>query len=233
MIIVSLLQNILWIQDHRIHWLFPFHICPNIQWLKWVGTRGNAVPPKAFSVPSKKNSVPAKAISVPAKKTIAFPPKDFAFPPRKCLTTPPLEIGPENSFNYPPSNSQNFIDYPPPSKSGRKTPSTTPPLEFTELHRLPPPLEIGPENSFNYPPSNSRNFIDYLFRLRSWWNALERCLESVPTVKNSHFNHCEYLLVNKQSPSLVHNSRTYNRIYDTRNAPSLPMSVPNFKHTNS
>ena len=76
---------------------------------------------------------------------------------------PPLEIGPENSFNCPPSNSQNFIDYPP-SKSGRKTPSTT-------------------------PPSNSRNFIDYLFRLRSWWNALERCLESVPTVKNSHFNH--------------------------------------------
>ena len=114
-----------------------------------MGTRGNAVPPKAFSVPSKKNSVPTKVISVPAKNTIAFPPKDFAFPPRKFAelqrtssTTPPLEIGPENSFNYPP------------------------PLEFTELHRLPPPLEIGPENSFNYPPpprihSNSRNFIDY------------------------------------------------------------------------
>ena len=34
---------------------------------------------------------------------------------------------------------------------GRKTPPTTPPLEFTELHRL-PPLEIGPENSSNYPP---------------------------------------------------------------------------------
>ena len=116
--------------------------------------------PKAFSVPSKKNSVPAKVISVPAKKTIAFPPKDFAFPPRKCAelhgtssTTPPrnwagkllqlppleftelhqlppLEIGPENSFNYP-SNSQNFIDYPPSKSSGRKTPSTTPP----RIHR--------------------------------------------------------------------------------------------------
>ena len=161
------------------------------QWLKWVGTRGNAVPPKAFSVPSKKNSVPAKAISVPAKKTIAFPPKDFAFPPRKCA-----------EFH----GTSSFIDYPS-WKSGRKTPSTTPPLEFTELHRL-PPLEIGPENSFNYPPPPPRrkllqlpppppleftelhHFIDYLFRLRSWWNALERCLESVPTVKNSHFNHC-------------------------------------------
>ena len=125
----------------------PVHGWPfmglHAQWLKWVGTRGNAVPPKAFSVPSKKNSVPAKAISVPAKKTLAFPPKDFAFPPRKCAelhgtpsttpprnwagkllqlsppriqrtssTTPLLEIGPENSFNYPP-------------------------FEFTELHRLP------------------------------------------------------------------------------------------------
>ena len=131
-----------------------------------MGTRGNAVPPKAFSVPSKKISVPAKAISVPAKKTIAFPPKDFAFPPRKCAelhgtssTTPPrnwagkllqlppleftelhrlppLEIGPENSFNYPPSNSQNFIDYPPPRNRAGKL-LQLPPLEFTELHRLP------------------------------------------------------------------------------------------------
>ena len=107
--------------------------------------------PKAFSVPSKKISVPAKAISVPAKKTIAFPPKDFAFPPRKCA-----ELHRTSSTT------------PPPSTSGRKTPSTTPPIEFT------------------------RNFIDYLFRLRSWWNALERCLESVPTVKNPHFNHWLY-----------------------------------------
>ena len=113
---------------------------------------------------------------------------------------PLLEIGPENSFNYPPSNSQNFIDYPPPPRNwaGKlKTPSTTPPPRIHRTsYRLPPPSEeIGPENSFNYPPSNSRNFIDYLFRLRSWWNALERCLESVPTVKNSHFNHCIYDLL--------------------------------------
>ena len=52
----------------------------------------------------------------------------------------------------PPSNSRNLIDYPLPSKSGRKTPSTPPPpLEFTEPHRL-PPLEIVPENSINNPP---------------------------------------------------------------------------------
>ena len=38
-------------------------------------------------------------------------------------------------LQLPPSNSRNFIDY--------------------------PPIEIGPENSFNYPPSNSRDFIDY------------------------------------------------------------------------
>ena len=74
---------------------------------------------------------------------------------------------------------------PPPSKSGRKITPTIPPLEFTEVHRLPPPrnragkslhlpppsnlrkfidyppLEIGPENHSNYPPSNLRKFIDY------------------------------------------------------------------------
>ena len=70
----------------------------------------------------------------------------------------------------PPSNSRDFIDYPPPLEIGPETPSTsTTPLEFTGLHRLPhpsksgrktpsttnsppTPLEIGPENSFNYPP---------------------------------------------------------------------------------
>ena len=112
-----------------------------------MGTRGNAVPPKAFSVPSKKISVPAKAISVPAKKTIAFPPKDFAFPPRTLQENvrnftelhrlPLLEIGPENSFK------------------------TTPPLEFTELHRL-PPSKSGRKTPSTTPPSNSQNFIiDY------------------------------------------------------------------------
>ena len=118
---------------------------------------------------------------------------------RNFIDYPSSKLGRKTPSTTPPSNSQNFIDYPtelhrlpPPSKSGRKTPSTTP-LEFTELHRL-PPLEIGPENSFNYPPLEFTELhLDYLFRLRSWWNALERCLESVPTVKNSHFNHWFYV----------------------------------------
>ena len=74
-------------------------------------------------------------------------------------TTPPLEL--RNFIDYPPrnrpgkslqlppvefSNSWNFIDYPPPSKSARKIAPTTPPLEFTELHRLPPPHRNRPEN---------------------------------------------------------------------------------------
>ena len=86
------------------------------------------------------------------------------------------------SRTTPPRNwAGKLLQLPPPPRIHRTSSTTS------------PPLEIGPENSFNYPPpSNSRNFIDYLFRLRSWWNALERCLESVPTVKNSHFNHwCE------------------------------------------
>ena len=71
-------------------------------------------------------------------------------------------MGPGKSLELPPpSNSRNFIDYPP-SKSARKIAPTTPPVEFTELHRLPPPSKsarkIAPTTP---PPSNSRNFIDY------------------------------------------------------------------------
>ena len=125
---------------------------------------------------------------------------------------PPLEF----RFNYPPSNSENFIDYPP-SKSGRKTPSTTPPRIQRISSTTPPPLEIGPENSkllqlpppplefrelHRLPPSKSGRktpsstpleFIHGTSSTTSFvsgvGNALERCLESVPTVKNSHFNH--------------------------------------------
>ena len=61
----------------------------------------------------------------------------------------------ENRSNYPPPSNlrefTNFIDYPPPSKSGRKIAPTTPPPRIYELHRL-PFLEIGPENRSNYPP---------------------------------------------------------------------------------
>ena len=48
----------------------------------------------------------------------------------------------------PPSNSRNLIDYPP-SKSGRKTPSTT------------PRSKSGRKTPSTTPPSNSRNLIDY------------------------------------------------------------------------
>ena len=78
----------------------------------------------------------------------------------KLLQLPPsnsrdfIDYPPRNRagklLQLPPSNSRDFIDYPP-SKSGRKTPSKLPPLEFTGLHRL-PPLEIGPENSSTTPP---------------------------------------------------------------------------------
>ena len=109
----------------------------------------------------------------------------------KLHRLPPLEIRPENSFNSPLEFRE--LHRLPPSKFGRKTPSTTPPrIQGTsstnyppqnragKLLQLPPariqgtssttPLEIGPENSFNYPPSNSRNFIDYpsleIFQIR-------------------------------------------------------------------
>ena len=100
----------------------------------------------------------------------------------------------------------------PPSKSGRKTPSTTPPLEFTELHRL-PPLEIGPENSFNYPPLE----FTELHRLPlSSPELVERTgtlpCESVPTVKNSHFNHCV-----KPYTLLLFSDNLYNIVMSTLN----------------
>ena len=144
-----------------------------------MGTRGNAVPPKAFSVPSKKNSVPAKAISVPAKKTIAFPPKDFAFPPRKCAelhgtssTTPPRNWA-GKLLQLPPLSNTELHRLPPPLNRAGKLLQLPPPLEFTELHRL-PPLEIGPENSFNYPPrfhgtSSTTSFVSGVGGTH--WNA--------------------------------------------------------------
>ena len=52
-------------------------------------------------------------------------------------STTPLEIWPENRSNYPPPVEFTELHRLPPSRSGRKTAPTTP-LEFTELHRLPP-----------------------------------------------------------------------------------------------
>ena len=62
--------------------------------------------------------------------------------------TPPLEIGPENRSNYPPSNLRNINAYPLARNRPGKSLQLPPPR---------PPLEIGPENRSNYPPSNLRN----------------------------------------------------------------------------
>ena len=89
-----------------------------------------------------------------AGKLLQLPPSNSG---NSSTTPPPPRNSAGKLFQLPPSNSGNssttpkllqlppvefreLIDYPP-SKFGRKTPSTTPPPEFTELHRL-PPLEI-------------------------------------------------------------------------------------------
>ena len=83
------------------------------------GATGGHGPPKRFK---------KKIFFTPLKKEIKnFCYVTLVFKELRLLDyTPALEIGPENSVNYPPSNSRN--------------PSTT------------PPLEIGPENSANNPP---------------------------------------------------------------------------------
>ena len=97
-------------------------------------------------------------------KLLKLPPSNSN--PRNLIDyPPPLKIVPENSLNHPPrihgTSSTN-----PPSKSGRKTLSTTPPLEFTEPHRLPPsksgrktpsttPPRIHGRNGNSPPPPNS------------------------------------------------------------------------------
>ena len=70
------------------------------------------------------------------------------YPPRihGTSSTTPLEIGAGKLLQLPPSNSRNFIDYPPPpSKSGREN--------------YPPRNRAG--KLLQLPASNSRNFIDY------------------------------------------------------------------------
>ena len=65
-----------------------------------------------------------------AGKLHQLPPLEFTEPHR----LPPLEIWPENSTNYPPSNSRNLIDYPPPSKSAGTE------IRPPEIQFLDPPL---------------------------------------------------------------------------------------------
>ena len=72
-------------------------------------------------------------------------------PPRIHRLPPPSKSGRKTPSTTPRSNSRYFIDYPP-SKSGRKTPSTTP-LEFTGLHRLPPSRNRAGK-LLQLPPSN-------------------------------------------------------------------------------
>ena len=76
--------------------------------------------------------------------------------PPKIFNGKKLKIGPENSNNYPPLEFTNLIDYPP-SKSGRKTPSTTPPSNSRTSSTTPPPSKSGRKTpSTTPPPSNSR-----------------------------------------------------------------------------
>ena len=76
-------------------------------------------------------------LEIGPENSINYPPPSNS---RNVIDYPPLEIGPENSINYPPpSNSRNVIDYPPRNRAGRKTPSTTLPLEFTVVMGDTPP----------------------------------------------------------------------------------------------
>ena len=77
----------------------------------------------------------------PASHGGSVPPSEIG--PGKSLQ--PLEIGPENRSNYPPNRS----NYPPriygtssttPRRNRAGKSLQLPPLEFTELYRLPPPF---------------------------------------------------------------------------------------------
>ena len=70
--------------------------------------------------------------------------------------TPALEIGPENSVNYPPplSNLRNPSTTPPRNRAGKLRQLPPPPSNLRNPSTT-PPLEIGPENSVNYPPPSN------------------------------------------------------------------------------
>ena len=65
----------------------------------------------------------------------------FEFESTEPHRLPPSKSGRKTPSTTPPSNSRNLIDYPP-SKSGRKTPSTTPPRMENPLNYQLPPLEF-------------------------------------------------------------------------------------------
>ena len=65
-------------------------------------------------------------------------------PPRiyGTSTTTPLEIGPENRSNYPPSNLRTSTNTPPRNRPGNR--SNYPPSNWRNFIDYPPPLEIEP-----------------------------------------------------------------------------------------
>ena len=80
------------------------------------------------------------------------PPRIYEPHTSYLIDYPSLEIGPENSINYPPSNSRTSSTTPPPRNRAKKLVNyPPPPPRIHEPHRL-PPLEIGPKNSSTTPP---------------------------------------------------------------------------------
>ena len=94
-------------------------------------------------------------------------------------TTPPSKSGGKTPATTPRLEFTEPHRLPPPSKSGRKTPPITP-LEFTEPHRLPPLRNLAGK-LHQLPPSNSRNLIDYPPPPRN----LDGKLQQLPPASNS------------------------------------------------
>ena len=102
------------------------------------GAEGAIAPPNHLNM--KKRPPPIGPPFHPLRPDIGRTPSTT----RNFIDYPTLEIGPENSLNYPPS------------KLGRKSPSITP-LEFTELHRL-PPSKLGRKTLSTTPTTPPRNW---------------------------------------------------------------------------
>ena len=82
--------------------------------------------------------------------------------PGKSLETTPPRNRPGKSLQLPPLEFTELHRLPPPSKSTRKMENRSnypPPLEFTELHRLPPPRNPARKIAPTTPPSKSARKI--------------------------------------------------------------------------
>ena len=112
------------------------------------------------------------------------PPLEFTEP---IDYPPPLEIGPENSVNYPPSNSRNPSTTPPPRNRAEKLRQLPPPpLEFTAGTEIGPPPQI----KFLDPPTEWNNLSPS--RLRHA-RAIYRGIQN--QTKNSSFSNLIRILV--------------------------------------